>query len=422
MSRHTLDLTRSAQIVRKHKILAGAITALGLLGNVAFTMAQQPVYTSDSLVVLSPSVNVTTQAVVVESIPVLADALHNADLGLSLQALQRDVAAAPAGAHTISISAHRNTAALAEQTASVVTRSYVRYVTSARNPLGRQAAQLLQNANTATVKPLTTRVYQAAGVGTLIGALIALVLVLAIWRDDPRLRERDAIADAIGVPVLASLRTSRPSDEAGWTRLLGQYEPGALEAALLARVLDKVRARGSAVSVLSLSTDPAALALGPQFAAYAAGQGIRTVLIASPGQDGQQASGPAAALHRACAAPATHAAHNLRLIASDGDEAGDLAAGDLTVSVAVVDAQAPRVSQTRRSAITVLAVTAGAGTADQLTRVAASSAADGREIAGVLVANPLRGDQTTGREPQLARPGQYRMPTRMVGVVTESRR
>ena len=129
-------------------------------------------YTSNTLVVLSPAVNVTTQAVVVESTPVLADALRAADLGLSLQALQGDVEAAPAGAHTISISAHRDTAALAEQTASVVTRSYVGYITSARNPLGRQAAQLLQDTNTATVKPLTTRVYQAAGVGALIGALI----------------------------------------------------------------------------------------------------------------------------------------------------------------------------------------------------------------------------------------------------------
>ena len=57
------------------------------------------------------------------------------------------------------------------------------------------------------------------------------------------------------------------------------------------------------------------------------------------------------------------------------------------------------------AAVTVLAVSAGAATAEQLARVAASAADNGRDIAGILVANPDPSDQTTGRLPQLARPG-----------------
>jgi hypothetical protein len=50
----------------------------------------------------------------------------------------------------------------------------------------------------------------------------------------------------------------------------------------------------------------------------------------------------------------------------------------------------------------VLAVTSGAASAEQLARVAVSVTADGRDIAGILVADPDSSDRTTGRLPQLA--------------------
>jgi len=60
-------------------------------------------------------------------------------------------------------------------------------------------------------------------------------------------------------------------------------------------------------------------------------------------------------------------------------------------------------------------------TAEQLARIAVSAAVDGREIAGILVADPDPADRTTGRVPQVARPGLRRMPTRMTGTTTEIR-
>ena len=90
----------------------------------------------------------------------------------------------------------------------------------------------------------------------------------------------------------------------------------------------------------------------------------------------------------------------------------------LTVVVAVVDGRSPRMPATMRTTATVLGVSAGAATAEQLARVAVSAAADGREVAGILVADPDSADRTTGRIPQLARP-QRRQPTRLEGMTTE---
>ena len=75
-----------------------------------------------------------------------------------------------------------------------------------------------------------------------------------------------------------------------------------------------------------------------------------------------------------------------------------------------------------RVTATMLGVTAGTATADQLARIAVSAAGDGREITGILVANPDSADQTTGRMPQLARPSHRRVPTRMTGITTEIRK
>jgi capsular polysaccharide biosynthesis protein len=424
----TLDLARSARIVWRHKVVVGAIVALGLIGSTVHTALQPPVFSSSTLIALVPSVNVSTQTVVVTSEPVLSGAVRAAHLGVSYQALRRHVRATRAAAQTLFITADGDTAAEAERTANAVSQSYIRFITSARNPLGAQQALLEQPATTATVKPFTTRVEQAAGAGLVLGALTGIVGALAIWRRDRRLRERDSIADSIGVPVLASVRARSPSDAAGWERLFRDFEPGPRDAWLLRKVLRQLslatagpagangEAAGSSVAVLSISGDRDALALGPQLAAFAAAQGTRATLLAGPQQD-EQATAP---LRAACAAAPSGNPQNLQLLAS-GDDTGRLAAGRLTVVVGVVDGQAPRVSQTAPAATTLLGVTAGAVTAQQLARVAASAAGEGRDIAAVLVANPVKDDQTTGRLPQLARPEQHHMPTRMVGVVTGSR-
>src|SRR5262249_579651 len=94
----------------------------------------------------------------------------------------------------------------------------------------------------------------------------------------------------------------------------------------------------------------------------------------------------------------------------------------LTAVVSVVEPEAPRVALTMRTTTTVLGVSAGAATAEQLARVAGSAATSGRQIAGILVADPASTDHTAGRLPELSRPAHRRMPTRITDVARETRR
>jgi len=174
--------------------------------------------------------------------------------------------------------------------------------------------------------------------------------------------------------------------------------------------------------VLSLSSDSGALALGPQLAVFGASQGIPTSLVVGPQQDATAT----ATLRTACAAPLSEASirHGmLRLIAYDEGGGFDMPPDTaLLIVVAVVDSRAPKMPDTMRTNATVIGVSAGAATAEQLARAAVVAGADGREITGILVADPDPADQTTGRIPHLARSARRGLPNRLRGVVTEIKR
>ena len=94
----------------------------------------------------------------------------------------------------------------------------------------------------------------------------------------------------------------------------------------------------------------------------------------------------------------------------------------LTVVVAVVDGQSPQMPETMRTTATVLGVSASAATAEQLARVAMAAALDGRDIVGILVADPEPTDRTTGLIQQLPPSASLRLTTRLKGMMTEIRR
>ena len=175
------------------------------------------------------------------------------------------------------------------------------------------------------------------------------------------------------------------------------------------------------LAVLSLSSDSGALALGPQLAAFAASQEIPTSLVIGPQQD----AAATATLRTACAAPLSEASirHGLLRVTAYDEGGVDIQPDTaLVIVVAVVDSRAPKMPDTMRTNATVIGVSAGAATAEQLARAAVVAAADGREITGILVADPDPDDQTTGRIPHLARPARRRLPNRLRGIVTEIRR
>jgi capsular polysaccharide biosynthesis protein len=434
MSEQALDLRRSMKIVRRHKILVGSFVVLGVLAGAAYAVLRPPMVTGDALVGLPPATRDTaTQVVIANSNPVLAAALHNIQPATTLQTLHNLVQVKSLTPNILQVSAQSKTAAVAESTANAVAKSYIAYVDNSKSAAGTVQAHLLAAATTTTKPSLVSRGIILGGLGALAGFLVGAIVALALNRGDRRLRERDEMANAIGVPVLASIPAHHPSDAGRWSKLLEEYEPGAVHAWQLRTALrylgqpEPISTNGSngdgfSVTVLSLSSDRGALAVGPQLAAFAASLGIPTALVIGP--QPEEEANVTAALRTACAAqPSLRRSGQLLVAVTDrGDLAWRQPGAKLTVVVTVIGGRAPHAADTLPTTATVLGVSAGAATAAQLAGVAVSVAADGRQIDGILVADPDPADSTTGRVPQLARPAGRRTPTRLTGMTTEIRR
>jgi len=433
MSQQELDLRRLLQAIRRHWLLVTTIAVLGLAGGAAFTVVHPPMLTSKTLVWLPTSTarSIGTQVVIAGSDPVLRAAQRHVDPPDSLSRLRAKVHTKSVTSNVIEIDAQAKTADQAEDIANAIADSYVTYLDSRNAPGGRVLAQVLQRSTSASKSSLVSRLALTGVLGILLGALVGIAVTLAISRSDRRLRKRDEIADSIGVPVLASIPVSHPSGPAGWVRLLEDYEPGVVHAWSLRKTLQylgladvnpaDLRWGVSSLAVLSMSSDPRALALGPQLAVYAARIGIPTALVIGPQQD----PNITATLRAACAAPELvppRRPARLRVSVADFDGAARTPDAVLTVVVGVVDSQNPRVAATMRAAVTVLGVSTGTVSAEQLARVAAGAAADGRQIAGILVADPDPSDHTTGRLPQPGRASRRRMPTRLTGISMDAQR
>lgn len=455
MSQQALNLRRSVQIVRRHRKLFAAITILGLLIGAAYAVLKPPSLSSTALVVLpgqgqqaaasstgnsgtggssnGESSFIATQVVIAGSDSVLSHALPHVRPAMSLQALAGRIHTANLAGNIISISAAGGTASQAEATANAVASSYIAYIGTSASPVGRVPASILESATSATGPRQPERIALFGLVGLLAGALVGFVVSLAIGRHDRRLTERDAIANSIGAPVLASVPVGHPSDAASWIKLLAEYEPGVVHAWRLRTMLQQLgvadiaapdgghvqRSAVPSLTVLSLASDAGALALGPQLASFAASLGIATALVIGPHQD----VNAIATLRTACAASPQLAAESrqaLRLIVSEDGVLRGMPA-DFVVVVNVVDGKNPRMPDSPRTSAMVLGVSAGAATEEQLARAATAAAAGGREISGILVADPEPDDQTTGRVPRLA-PPRRRLPTRLKDVPMEIKR
>lgn len=446
MSQQPLDLRTSLRIARRYKKLIGAVAALGLLAGVGYAVLNMPKATGEALIAIPDlttssvaQVNASgmvlnagaqTQLLVAGSDPVLQAALPNIGSGMTLQKLRTAVTVSNPGGAIIAIDGHSTSGAQAVDIANAVAKSYVALVTSANSPVGRLNAHLLELAVNPTAGSPIAGLVPGALLGILAGALIGFIVALARGRNERRLRERDAIANAVGVPVLAAVPVMHPSDAADWAKLLDEYEPSAVHAWQLRKTLNylgipKVQNNGSgsgpiSLAILTLSSDKRALALGPQLAAFAASLGIKTVLAVDKRQD----STAAATLYSACAVgldAAPQRRNPLQTLTMGDGEAADFADSELVVLVIISDADAPRIPDTLHTNLTVLGVSASAATAEELSRIAMVADVDGRGVTGILVADPDESDRTSGRIPQLFRV-QRKTPTRATGIPTESRR
>lgn len=284
------------------------------------------------------------------------------------------------------------------------------------------SASVIQQASPAQRTPLALRM----GLNGLAGAGLDLLVVAGVivvrGRRERSMRSRDEIADAVGIPVVASLRSRAPKSVAAWTTLLGAYTPDNVEMWTLRQVVRLLTpghpgslvpepasgAGPSHVVVITLAGDMQALAIGPQLASFAASTGLRTRLVTAQTHD---AGDP---LWAACAGIPTEAQPRPGLSVDTRSSAH--ATGDLSVDLAVIDRVRPHVQLkgSDRAAV-LLAVTAGAATADELARAALAADDSGHPIDRIVVvdADPL--DRTTGRLAPAERAQHVVLPSLMTG-------
>ncbi len=403
-----MDLRTVLHAVRLHKIIFTLVVLIGIAGGVAYAFVRPPLQVSKESIVVSntKAISIEGQAYVANSQQVLKVTRTLLDNPPPLTTLEQRVQVVSVTDNIIMISAAAKTAEEAQELADAVARAYKLVLPTLITTGALPKAHPL-GAAPPTGATLRTSAIERGFFGALLGAFLGVIIVVAMSRSDRRLRERDEIAGAIGIPVLASIPVVHPSDTAGWTRLLKEYEPAVIHAWNLRKVLMQIGVSdvryggpGVSVTVVSLSSDKHALAVGPQLAVFAASLGIPTVLSIGTQQD----RNATATLSAACTmAAATLSGDAGALQFAVGDHyAGRDSGAALTVAVVVVDVKNPELPPTVRTTTSLLAVTSGATSAEQRARAAVGITSDGRDIAGILVADPDSSDRTTGRLPQLA--------------------
>jgi len=289
---------------------------------------------------------------------------------------------------------------------------------AAGTPVGSSATGTLvvQQATPAEGSSIWLRLLVWAPAGALAADLLVISILLATSHRDTRLRFRDDIADAIGSPVLASIKSRPQGSVAGWSVLLKSYQVTPVESWALRQVLRGLVAKGQpragnrvdhpqSLTVISVSGDERGLAIGPQLAAFASSMGISTRLVPIVGHD------RAPTLWACAAEQTTPVRPNLYFgNALDGEQV------DMTVYVVVVERLLPYLGSTPASAATMLAVASGTATEQELARVAVAVDDTGRHIDGIVVADPDQTDRTSGRHTIAERSRFPALPTRLTGI------
>lgn len=281
-------------------------------------------------------------------------------------------------------------------------------------------ARTIQGSSPAERPNLASRYAVAALIGVLVALSIASAIIVARSRRDRRLWYRDDLADALGGPVIASVRALTPQDITGWTSLLQSYAPDSVDEWALRRALRDLASDESevgstahdgrpphpdSITIFALADDSRGIALGPQLASYAAAAGIRTHFIVA--EQNEYAS----ALWAACRSRHEDARPNLKVSARVRPTSCDL-----MIVLAMVDRNTTEIVGLPQTDANVLAVSAGSATAEDIARIAVSADAAGSPIDGLLVADPDSLDKTSGRLVRPERAHQEALPERLTGV------
>lgn len=261
--------------------------------------------------------------------------------------------------------------------------------------LSSRGTRILQPAITPSAPASPRRALNIAG-GAGLGLLLGAVTVLFLYSRDRRLRSRDAIAEAVGAPVVASLKVSSRGGVRACRSLAEGWEPSTAESFILRRafsVMGLATARPPMnLVVQSLPGDSAGPRLALQSAICSAAAGVPTAFaIAS------QHSTAADLRVVINSLPDAELRPHLMAYSLGGNEMPRVADAGLTVTAVVADGESFTVPTWGVRTVTVLAVSAGFATSETLARVAIASLDAGHPVTGVFVANPDPTDRTTGR-------------------------
>jgi capsular polysaccharide biosynthesis protein len=404
VSTQELDVKKSWRAIRRHRRVVAAVAAAGLLAGIGFALLNPPLHTATSLVVLPPAPAtaaektpgtqaIETQVFIAESEPVLRSAGQNLTPPLDTEVVRDRVKVSGVTEDVIKIDAQGTSAQQAMRLANAVAEVYLVFVTTDQKlpgDLGKKTgARVLEEATTARGGNLAIQLGIFGLLGALLGAVAGSIGVLAATRGDRRLRLRDEIADSVGLPVLASVSSFRAKDVSDWANLFEHYVPTAVDAWSLRKTLHHLGLDGKSgtavsLSVISFAEDDKALPLGPQLAAFATSIGISTSIIVDTHQE----------------------------------PPGEVALG---IHLVVVDREAPHLAGAARTTSTIVALSAGTVTAEELARLAVAAAADDRTIDGLLVTDPDPTDRTIGRVSQSNRLSSSRLPTLLTGTARRNR-
>jgi capsular polysaccharide biosynthesis protein len=270
--------------------------------------------------------------------------------------------------------------------------------------------QIVTTQLSGTVTAGATRVLQTAAIvpvsdvgfvvdvvaGMLVGLLVGCVLVLSFSRRDHRLRLRDEVAVAVGIPVVVSMEARRCDGPKDWRRLIDKYQPPPVDRWNMRRLLHRLSPsldadKHARLSIVAFSTDLPALAAAVQLARAASEIGIPAAFL-----PGDHAS--LDLLRAACQMRPIGQAEQPFVFEAKAT-APELSVARLTMSLVAVDETRPQLWPDEGTSL--LALSSGFATAEAVARVALMASDAGHPIEGVIVVNPDPRDSTVGLVPQV---------------------
>ena len=224
MNEQPLDLRRSLDALRRRRVAIAIVGLLGLCLGLLNVAAHRTPPTAVAVVLIpgqagqngnmAPIIQgqayvATTPALRDPVIKSLTPPVRPGQVGVKVTASDS----------VLSIRADVPQAQQAIALANGVAANYIGWVKT-HQPPGVGSAVIIQPAAMARPASFFSRAFKNGGMGLFAGLLIAVIVVLVRAKRDNRLRRRDQIARAIGIPVLAAIESAQYKTAAQWRRLL----------------------------------------------------------------------------------------------------------------------------------------------------------------------------------------------------------